>query len=298
MIVLATISDMDRLGVVLDLDSGALNALSVRREFFDFTIVGRPPCRPFGITWTSTELFIANNRQLLAFDSELRYVRTVSNALQVNSHQIAYQNDRVWVVSPWTNSLIGLSLCAPQEHVELNLLDQTLRAYVPQSSSEDDDLAHFNSLLWANGRLHVAAHGFGRPSFVISHDQKTFQLLGVHCHAGSSIHGLALCDDELFWLSSGTGEIRSNRGTALPLSRTGHARGFAMTQNSFIVAISEFLSRREERCGGDSWIQVIDRHNLHITAEFHLHDTGSINDLRLLDTFDFAHYVDPFWQSQ
>jgi hypothetical protein len=124
--ILATISDMRRLGVVLDLESGSLSTIPVRPEFIDLTVRGRNPCRPFGITWSENELFIANNRQLLVFDKQLQYLRTLTTRLQINTHQLAYHSKRVWVVSPWSNSLIGVSPNLDIYAVEFNLFDKQI----------------------------------------------------------------------------------------------------------------------------------------------------------------------------
>jgi len=68
-----------------------------------------------------------------------------------------------------------------------------------------------------------------------------------------------------------------------------------MTSKHFIVATSEFLARGE-RHTGDSWIAVIDRERKVAVDEIHLRDTGSINDLRLIDEYDYAHGVDPYYE--
>src|ERR1700722_13272005 len=96
--ILATISDQTRLGVVLDVESGITQAIPVRPEFLDYTITNRAACRPFGITWSADELYVANNRQLIVLDKNLDYVRTLATSLQVNVHQLAFQWDRIWVV--------------------------------------------------------------------------------------------------------------------------------------------------------------------------------------------------------
>jgi hypothetical protein len=292
--VLATISDISRLGVVLDLESGASETIPVYPDFIDPTVKGRVGCRPFGITWSPDELFIANNRQLLVFDRQLEYLRTETTPLQINTHQLAYHSSRAWAVSPWTNSLIGVYPGSDIGAVEFALFGQNVRPYVPRETAEADDKWHFNSLLWAGGYLFVAAHNFDRPSFINRYDAETLRLNAIQDDAGVAIHGLALCDNELFWLSTKTGEIRSSLGYSLSLFKQGYARGFAMTREHFVVATSQFLCR-DERCGGDSWIQVIDRRQGALAAEFHLPDTGSINDLRLLDEYDYAHCVNPFW---
>lgn len=290
--VLATISDMKRLALVVDLETGKIEAIPVRPEFKDFTIKGRPPCRPFGITWSPDDLFIVNNRQLLVFGHDFHYRKTLRHSLQVNTHQIAFHDGRVWVVSPVTNSLIGVSL-APEGHdIEFRMFAKSVVPYVQREATLEDDVAHFNSLLWANGHLYVAAHAFGPQSFITRYDETTFKLEGLRQDVGASIHNLAMADEELFWLSTGTAEIRTSEGRILPLSREGYARGFAATDDHFVVAISQFLSRNE-RVGGDSWIQLIHRKSGVVEQELHLKDTGSINDLRLLDVYDYAHRLPP-----
>ncbi|MEV6071314.1 hypothetical protein AB0L82_32610 [Nocardia sp. NPDC052001] len=291
---MATISDMARVAVVLDLESGALESIPVRPEFIDPNPDGAFSCRPFGITWAGEELYIANHRQLLVFDKQLNYVRTLPVSLQVNIHQLAYHEGWVWAVSPRTNSLIGVHLSADTPVVEFDLLDQQVYRYAPRHASEAQDRHHFNSLLWADEHLFVAAHNFNRPSFVNAYRRSTRTLDYVLSDAGSSIHGLACLDGELFWIGTLENELRSDRGYRLRLPRPGYARGLVMTLDHFIVATSEFLHRNERR-HGDSWIQMIDRHSGTVVREFHLRGTGGINDLRLLDAFDYAHWLDPFW---
>jgi hypothetical protein len=292
--ILATISDMTRLGVVLDLESGETRAIPVRPEFIDPTVRGRAPCRPFGITWSADELFIGNNRQLLVFDKQLNYLGISATRLQINIHQLAYRAGRVWAVSPWTNSLIGDCRSSVVGAVEFDLSSQNVRPYIQREAVETDDRWHFSALLWADGYLFVAAHTFGGNSFINRYNEVTLQLEDVYSDVGSSIHGLALHGDELFWISTKTRQIRSNLGYCRPLSRPGYARGFAVTSEHFVVATSEFLSRGE-RHAGDSWIQVISRQQGTIIEEFHLTNTGSINDLRLLDEYDYAHCIEPLW---
>lgn len=293
MLVLVTISDMRRLALVLDVASGDVQALPVRPEFIDPTVRGRVPCRPFGITWSRDELFVANNRQLLVFNKTLGYLRTHATALHTNTHQLAYHDSRVWAVSPWTNSLIGIHPGPDPAAVELDLLNHRLDAYVLRDQTEADDRHHFNSLLWSGGYLFVSAHNFKAPSFIARYDSRTLKLESVMRDVGSAVHGLALVRDELFWLSTDTRELCSNRGLRMPLSREGYARGFAVTGDHFVVAISQFLGR-DKRHGGDSWIQIIERQRSKLLREIHLDDTGSINDLRVLDEYDHAHAVEPF----
>ncbi len=295
--VLATISDMKRLAIVLDLESGETKTIPVHPEFIDPTVVGRVPCRPFGITWSPEELFIANNKQLLVFDKQLNFLRTAATRLQVNIHQLAYRAGRVWAVSPWTSSLIGVSLDTGVDTVEFDLVSHSIRPYIEREACEADDQFHFNSLLWADGYLFVAAHTFGDRSFINAYDEMTLRLNNTQSNAGAAIHGLARYRRELFWLSTETSEIRSDLGYRQLLTKVGYARGLALTSRYIIVATSEYLSRGQ-RHAGDSWVQVLDREQGIVLTEVHLRDTGSINDLRLLDEYDYAHCIDPFWGSR
>jgi hypothetical protein len=292
--ILVTVSDMKRLALVIDLESGEIDSIPVDPAFIDPDIVGRAHCRPFGITWSQHELFIANNRQLLVFDKQLGFLRIAPCRLQVNTHQLAYNGNRVWVASPWTNSLIGVPEDPLDEPLEFDLIKHGMRSYNAQDGVEEDDKHHFNSLLWAGGRLLVAAHGGGGPSAIYEYDVAEFRLMGVRERVGTNIHGIAKHEERLFWLSSWTGEVRSDTGFRLALTRGGWSRGLALTQEYFIVGISEFAARGSRHLG-DSWIQVIDRERGTVVNEFQLEDTGGINDLRLLDAYDYAHWVDPFW---
>ena len=291
--ILATLSDANRLALVVDLDSGeSTHVIDTRPEFFDANVIGRAACRPFGITWNSRELFIVNNRQLLVFDHEFRFLRIFGALLQINMHQIAFWRDKVWAVSPWTNSIIGVPPGISGPAVELDLTNSRVRAYTERDGREGDDKCHFNSLLWADGHLFVGAHAFGGSSFIIQYHASSLRLEDVHRDVGSAIHGLARYQDELFWISTKTCEIRSDAGYRLRLRRPGYARGFAMTKQHFVVATSEVLARGE-RHAGDSWIQVIDRERGTLAREVHLRATGGINDLRLLDRYDYAHRTHP-----
>jgi hypothetical protein len=319
--ILATISDKARVAVVLDLLSGAIKEIPSRPSFHDTTIKERLACRSFGITWCEEELFIVNNRKLLVFNNHLEYVRTEATPLQVNMHQLSYHAKRVWGVSPATNSLIGIvpgSRMSFREEpdprdfyppfdlaggnangfeeapLELDLIEGKLGLYQPRYGAEND-LYHFNSLIWSGEYLFIAAHCFLQPSFILRFHTTSLRVDTVREEAGFSIHGLAMDGDDLFWISTNTSEIRSNHGAAFPIFRDGYARGLAMTRDYFVVAISEILPR-EKRGGGDSWIQVLERQSGDVVAEYHLRDTGNINDLRLLDEYDYAHGMKPFYE--
>jgi hypothetical protein len=292
--VLATIADEARLGIAVDLESGQITkTIPTRPEFFDRKVVGRAACRPFGITWNEAEIFIVNNRQLLVFDKKLRYLRTLTRRLHVNMHQIAFRNGRVWAVSPWTNSLIGVCPADPDENtVEFDLRQHIMRPHLEREVDGADDKAHFNSLLWADDQLFVSAHMFGGASYINCYDEPTLRLRRIYRNAGSSIHGIGSRHGELFWISTNTQEILSTGGYRFALPRQGYARGFAMTERYLVVGVSERLARGQ-RQAGDSWIQVIDTKEGKIAREYQLRDTGCINDLRLLDGVDYAHGVQP-----
>lgn len=292
--IIATISDMRRVAVVLDLVSGAVRYIPALPEFKDANVLGRAPCRPFGISWTSNQLFIANNRQIIAFDTQLAYCHKLTTALQINTHQLGYRDGLVWAVSPWTNSLIGIPIGTDRRSIEFDLLEQELRDYYPRYASEAEDRHHFNSLLWTDTQLFVGAHAFGNEGFIYGFDAANMRPQSVLRNVGASIHNLAFCDGELFWIDTGGGAIRSDRRLRQPLCRQGYARGLAVTGGHFIVAISDHLTREARNTRG-AWIQLIDRHEGNLVAEWRLENTGSVNDLRLLDAFDYAHWLAPFW---
>ena len=254
---IATVSDANRVGVVVDVETAAVVDIPARPEFFDESIKNRPSFRPFGITWMGTECFIANNRQLIVFDRALNFTRIDDTPLQGNVHQLARGNGRIWAVSPWTNSLIGVSPDAKGlgRAVEFHAFRQKVEQYDCREASESDDEYHINSLLWAEGQLYVVAHNFG-PSFILRYAAETMKLSGMHVDVGLAVHGLARYDDELFWISTQTFEVRSSNGYRIDLPNPGFARGFAMSDDFIIVATSEHRVSRADRRNGDSSIHV------------------------------------------
>lgn len=281
---------------MVDLDTATVVDIPAQPQFFDESIRNWPSFRPFGISWFGNQCFIANNRQLIVFDRTLNFKRIDDTALQGNVHQLASAKGHIWAVSPWTSSLIGVSQEATGSGpaVEFHVFRQRVERYDCRESSESDDEYHINSLLWTEDRLYVVAHNFG-PSFILRYANDTMKLSGMHVDAGRAVHGLACYDDELFWISTQTSEVRSSHGYRIELPSPGFARGFAMSDDFIIVATSEHRVNRADRANGDSWIRVYNRKSKVIEAALTLRATGSINDLRLLDTYDYAHLVDPFW---
>lgn len=294
--ILATTYGGRAAAALIKIQSGEITWIEARPEFFDNkNIFDNVACRPFGITWNHDELYIANNRQLLVYDRSLRYMRTEQIPLPQNVHQLASYGGHVWAVSPFTNSLIGVRPGQPiSDWVEFDLLDVCTRAYTGRDGQRADDRAHFNSLLWTDSCLYVAAHNCGRPSFIVTYDTKTLSVRSIRPNCGQLIHGLALDGDELFWLSTGTAEIRSSAGRVIPLVQERFARGLAVTKDVFVVGFTKWRDR-SDRFNEDAWIQLIDRQSGSAQSEIVLPDSGNINDLRLLDAIDFAHLVEPFW---
>ena len=293
MLIIATISDMRRMFIVLDSESGEVTSTSTRPEFFHARPDGAFPCRPFGITWNDEQLLVANHTQILAFGRNLRYLRTIGSSLQINIHQIAWHEERVWAVSPRTNSLISCSLNSNVDSYEFDLVDQKTLRYIPRFAAEHSDIFHFNSILFTDEHLIVSAHNFNNPSFINCYNKQALHLDFTYYGVGTHIHGLAKFQNELFWLDTGSSRIRSSKNASHLLTRKGYCRGFGVTEQYFVVGISETFQRDGRRLG-DSWIQIIERESGDLLREFHIIDSGGINDLRLLDVFDYAHGVQPF----
>lgn len=289
---IATISNMREVAVIIDLATGEEKRVAALPQFRDDAITDSNPCRPFGISWRREHLFIANNRQLLVYDESLDFLHTHETPLHENVHQLCVHGERLWAVSPRTNSLIGVSLFH-EASVEFDIFRQRIGTYEPRSSKESDDLKHVNSILWSGDSLFVSAHNFG-PSFIMEFDVESLSLRRIRRDIGGSIHGLAIDDGDLFWIDTEGNAVRSADGYHRPLHRHGFARGFAMTEDVFVVGISEVTDRRA-RIDGDAFIHIVERSTGALLSEHRLEGTGNINDLRLLGDFDLAHGVTPFW---
>lgn len=290
--IIATLSNPEKVAVILDTDANREHCIPTRTSFFDDCVVGRASCRPFGITWDEGALYIVNNSQLIYFDSSFRFKRQEDRLLHTNCHQAVARGGLLWIASPWTNSILQVCPTSAQFVQELNPLTGEISKSRNHDRNLNADIYHFNSLLWVRNRLFIAAHAFGPKSFILEIDGRSFRIVRRVEKVGSMIHGIGYHDGELIWLSSGTGEIRSSFGLRHPLSRNGFARGLSVTEDTFVVGISERRSRGA-RCSGNSWIQLIDRQTLELKEEFLIEDSGSLNDLRVIDIFDYAHWQDP-----
>ncbi len=290
--IVATISNREKIAVIINVDGRVVDHIPADASFFDRNVKGRDACRPFGITWDLESLYIINNSQLLEYGFDFRLKARHDHVLHTNCHQAVMRDGLLWVASPWTNTIFCVCPARAAVIWELNPLAGRMARPETRDPNQNSDLYHFNGLLWAEERLFVTAHAFGPRSFILELDGRSHQLVRRFDNVGSMIHGIGYQDNQLFWLSSGTGELCSSQGLRHPLSRSGFARGLALSKETFVVGISERRSR-DERFSGHSWIQLIDRRSLELVNEFFIEDAGSINELRLCDVFDYAHWRDP-----
>jgi hypothetical protein len=289
--ILATLCNQTHVAALLDVETGHYDLITARPEFVDDQTDEVMRVRPFGITWDEHTLYIANNRQLLKYDRKFNFLGIERISLQGNTHQLAIRENCVWAVSPRTRSIIGV-FTDGTDPIEFDVFRQEIIPYLERQSSEADDIKHINSLLWADGCLYVTAHNFG-PSFIMIFDAETFRIKTILRDVGESIHGVALHNGELFWIDTNGHVIRSSHGRAIYLGAPGFGRGLAVTDNHFIVGVSQ-MGSREVRMHGNASVRVINRSSFAIEAQHELVNSGNVNDLRLLDRFDHAHLVQPF----
>lgn len=267
----------------------------MRKEFIDESVVGRALSRPFGISWDNDRLFIANNRMIHEFDKEFKFVRTLTNQLDVNSHQIACKDESIFVASPWSNCLIKID-----KHSNISYFspsDDSWQSERPvENPSKSIDVLHLNSLLFVDDRLYLNAHNHLNGSYIIVYKYPEFERIDT-INTGVGTHNIAIDDGELFTLdTNGSKGLISSNGLNVPLGGSrDFLRGLAVCSKYIIIGVSDWSKHsNEDRVrDADGTILVLNRSDYKIVKRIILPKSGDITEIRLLDEFDRSHYVQP-----
>lgn len=246
--------------------------------------------KPFGITWNNKNILIAKSNQIISFNKSIKFDGTYLTGLPLAIHQILFIDNSLWMVSPRTNCLI--------KH---NVYSNTLEYFYDgkfKDHPHDGDTNHLNSILIQNNKMYVAAHNMGKTSFITVYSYPDFNKLFVY-DIGRHIHNLYVENDIVFTLDSfGSRCIVSTDGKSIPVLREidqFYIRGLAVTEDHFFVGCFHCNTLdREERMKNDSFISIVNKKTLNVDCRIYLPKSGDINDIRILDAYDYSHGILPF----
>lgn len=128
-----------------------------------------------GILVTPDELFAATYHTILVMDHDLKLLRTITNPLFVNIHEMAFEKDQIWVASTTIDAAVRVDASGQitaqfwprEDHTfrqQLGLFPMTI------DKSADNRMLHLHSELGTKpGHIHLNS--------VIHHGERTFVFL-------------------------------------------------------------------------------------------------------------------------
>lgn len=280
-----TVHNLNYLVIILDLKTGK----EVRLEKD-----GISRARMFGITYDTDRIYLASERRIASYDKYFKKGRIILNNEGWGLHQIIRHKNALWAVSCRTNGIYKINIPSyTYKHFfldrHLNLLDQN--PYVK-------DTNHINCIYFNQGHLYLSCHNNDNPSFILKYKHPGMILKGQYV-LGDWIHNMLITPNKIWTLdSAGTRSLISTKGERIKLGNEKHfLRGLCATPEWFIVGKMPFNKHRHERLMGDSEVLMISRKSRKVESKFKLQDTGEIDDMRLLDTYDLCHGRKPIWDA-
>jgi hypothetical protein len=163
-------------------------------------------------------------------------------------------------------------------------------------STEGEEGSHFNSVLWHDGLVYMLAHNHQRGSYALVLDGKTFEIKRRINSEFRGCHNLWVTDDEIYTLSSFTGELRSMITQEVVWSSgdaTSLLRGLAVGKTHILVGDSDRVARSDRNFAGGG-VYVIDRSTMKTVDYVDFGYNGGTCEVRILDDHDECHNVGSF----
>ena len=246
--------------------------------------------RPFGISWNDNNLFVVNRKHLLKFDHELNYLGLEEKLKYPNPHQILCHKESIFVTHARVNKVMELR---KNDCRYFDVITENWAKSIPEFGTLNMDVHHVNSILATDDRLIILKHnkGFSKSEFLfLDHEfevKKKLQM-GMKCHSIASRKGMVSS------ISTLGGKLVRMDGFEFPILKKDSGmfyRGLGMTDNHYLIGCFKIANRRYRGEGGSN-IRMFDLQGNFI-EEYFIEDIGAINDLRIIDEFDYAHQVNP-----
>ena len=250
----------------------------------------RPIHRPYGISWSQDNIFVASRKNLLVYDNQLDAVEVVRNIFDENSHSIFYRNGK-----------IACAMVRKECVAFYDVATGEIEMYHPQHGWGDD------FPITENGNYTFRLNALGEKDGVI------YYLLYNKITADRELHGINTetrqpivplvfrCD------SAHAHGVMIRRGTYLTFNHSGLLQGLehpvlqvqvpagykarGMAGDDIVWAGAYHLW---DYTGTGSYINVYDisqgwEHNASPAKTRYVEGVGSINDMRRIDGVDFCH---------
>ena len=286
---LITPSNPEYLLALYDAESKDIRMIDAKEEHKDLASdETRPSIRPFGITWDSENLFIANRSNLIVLDKDYGTVDVVKGLLDQNTHQIAHKDGTLVATMTRKDCLM---------FVDLN--DWSTKYFHPYSgwmSSRPDDLNHLtekhhiNSVVWKGDLVYMMLNNRGNEnSRVAILDMSTGLTEWVVELDAIKAHNILLCDEGIGTLDTGMRRslLIKDKSYCLYTSERSFCRGMAGTRDELVCAHFQ-KSQSRFRGEGGSMLAIL-RRGKDNESRF-IDGIGAVNDMRIVDGEDHCHF--------
>lgn len=159
--------------------------------------------------------------------------------------------------------------------------------------------SHFNSVFATSGttdKLYVVGHNWENPSKVVELERNgidEFEVLNVYFKPNVHwAHNVWVVDDMIIVCNSMNGELVDIKSGEVLWKEKPIARGLAATKDYIFVGNSAVDGSRKARKYSNGSIYIIDRHTMKTLDRVYLNESGCINEVRIIDEEDEAHFGD------
>lgn len=245
----------------------------------------------YGIALTESEIISKQNDHYLTVyprSNNSEQVRTIQLAEGYEHiHQIVHANEGIYLTNTRRNSIAFRSNSNEVQQYVFNACNT--------------DVNHVNSLFVMAPYVLALLHNHGRRLSlvaILSHRlSRGFRLQRTVPLWDSGCHNLHVADNRLCYNASSTGDfvivdLRTN-DVLKRLSFSGHTKGLAVTENYYVIGVSQFATRAQRKFV-PGFLVLIDRDSLEVAATIDLNiptlpqPVGNINEIRCLSAPDYS----------
>lgn len=156
--------------------------------------------------------------------------------------------------------------------------------------------SHFNSIFITQNKMYVVGHNWDRPSKVVELEKiSSNKTKIINIYSKPNIHwahNVWVTDDMIIVCNSMDGELVDIKTGNILWKGKSIVRGLAATKDYILIGNSAADGSRRARKYSNSSIYVVDRHTMKTLEQISLPKSGCINEVRIIDEIDEAHFGD------
>ena len=248
----------------------------------------RPTIRPFGITWDSDNLFVANRANLIVLDKNYKTVEVVKGILDQNTHQIAYKDNTLLATMTRKDCVSFTDLDSWETryfHPYLGWLNDK-----PKDLLYYEERYHINSVVWKGDLVYIMLNNRGQEeSRVAVLDMRTGLTEWIVELDAIKAHNILVCEDGIGTLDTGGRRslLIKDLSYCLYTSESSFCRGMAGSRD--LLFCGHFKKCQSVHRGeGGSMVSILKRGEPN-ESRF-IEGIGAIKDMRLVVMEDHCHW--------